>query len=311
MSGMITNLRTIAMFVTGDFMFRTELVYHVLQSLKGNRRFEARCRLHFQDRRISHARNKREAGCMTSRKIHGVISQKIDLFITIAVRPWNPTQLVLSGRIEVSMCTVPPLLCSVSWSLPCTPPPFYLPNVTSLPIDRACVCDLLPCQFQITNPIVRYLAPLHQKLNIDFTQPPFWRFALCERPRSADNSVTIEFRKLTVRGGLNWHRSNVNIKFREMWPNDSKLEMGVRNNSMAMSPAHFLSGRTEVGSSCVCQCENPSKSFNDLKDFHEIWISRSAITFSIHAERLKATINRVALLRVWAHPPPRHAWLRV
>jgi hypothetical protein len=85
--------------------------------LRVNRHYGGTCRLHLQDRRISQARNQRK-GCgsaccllhtglilrswrwrryvppkrrLTFNGLHGIISQKIVLFITTAVRTSNPT----------------------------------------------------------------------------------------------------------------------------------------------------------------------------------------------------------------------------
>jgi hypothetical protein len=82
-------------------------------SLKVNRRFRITCRLHFQDRRISQARNHLEASSkqswrwrryvplkrqLTFNGLHGVISQKIVLFITTAVRTLHPAKLSVLYR---------------------------------------------------------------------------------------------------------------------------------------------------------------------------------------------------------------------
>jgi hypothetical protein len=48
--------------------------------LKVNRRFGGTRRLHVQGRRISQARNQRKAGGKALNGLHGVISQKIELF---------------------------------------------------------------------------------------------------------------------------------------------------------------------------------------------------------------------------------------
>jgi hypothetical protein len=47
--------------------------------LKLNRRFGGTCRLHLQGRRISQARNQREAGGKLN-GLHAVTSQKVELF---------------------------------------------------------------------------------------------------------------------------------------------------------------------------------------------------------------------------------------
>jgi hypothetical protein len=57
--------------------------------LKVNRRFGGTYRLNLQGRKISRARNQRESGWQGE---HGVISQKIVLFITTSVRTSNPTE---------------------------------------------------------------------------------------------------------------------------------------------------------------------------------------------------------------------------
>jgi hypothetical protein len=65
-------------------------------------RFGGTYRRHIQDRRISHTRNQHEAGgnlCsfplklqLTFNGLHGIMSQKIELFITTAVRTSDPTR---------------------------------------------------------------------------------------------------------------------------------------------------------------------------------------------------------------------------
>jgi hypothetical protein len=72
--------------------------------LKVNRRFGGTCRLQLQGPRISNARNQREAGSRQSsdwrqRRLQGVISQKMELFVTTAVRTSNPTWRLLSSGI--------------------------------------------------------------------------------------------------------------------------------------------------------------------------------------------------------------------
>jgi hypothetical protein len=89
--------------------------------LKVNRRFGGTCRLHLQGWRISRARNQRESRWEAElwrrfvppkrrvifNGLHGVISQKIELFIATAVRTSNPTyakitQVVFSFQISDS-----------------------------------------------------------------------------------------------------------------------------------------------------------------------------------------------------------------
>jgi hypothetical protein len=79
--------------------------------LKVNRRLAGTCRLHLQGRRISRERKKRESRWqvvyyltwrwrrhvppkhrLTSKALHGVISQRIELFISTATRTSNPTR---------------------------------------------------------------------------------------------------------------------------------------------------------------------------------------------------------------------------
>jgi hypothetical protein len=95
--------------------------------LNVNRRFGGTYRLHLQGRRISRERNQRERRCQEPSRLillpwrrrqyvtpkhrlifnglHGVISQKIVLFITTAVRTSNPTksnifrQVIVGGRL--------------------------------------------------------------------------------------------------------------------------------------------------------------------------------------------------------------------
>jgi hypothetical protein len=62
--------------------------------LKGSRHFRGTCSLCVQDRRISHGRNQREAGSKQSLGLHGVISQKIKLFVTSTVKTSNPIREV-------------------------------------------------------------------------------------------------------------------------------------------------------------------------------------------------------------------------
>jgi hypothetical protein len=71
--------------------------------LKVNRRFRWTCRLYFRGRRIGQARNQHGGDVPPKRRLnshglHGVISQKIELFITTAARTSNPT-VNLAGRI--------------------------------------------------------------------------------------------------------------------------------------------------------------------------------------------------------------------
>jgi hypothetical protein len=203
-----------------------------------------------------------------------------------------------------------PLLCSMTWRLPCTPPPFYLPNVMSLPIHRACVCDLLPCQFQTTIPRVRYLAPLRQ--------PEYW---IHSRHFDVSNCMKVFVPTTVLSSSL--ENSQYEFGVVSIGTGLTLISSFVKCGQMIQSlkwvyartawQCHKLTSLPEEQKLAlrVSASEAPFKSLNNLNDFHEIWISRSAITFSIHAERLKATLNRVTLLRVWAHPPPRHAWLRV
>jgi hypothetical protein len=76
--------------------------------LKVNRRFVGTRCLHLQGRRIREARNQREAGIKQSSAIlperrlafnglHGVKSQKIELFITTAVRTSNRKYMNVSS----------------------------------------------------------------------------------------------------------------------------------------------------------------------------------------------------------------------
>jgi hypothetical protein len=71
--------------------------------LKVNRRFGGTYRLHLQGRKISRARNQSEsrwqATTLTLNGLHGVISQKMVLFITTAVRTSNPTNPLLPPAI--------------------------------------------------------------------------------------------------------------------------------------------------------------------------------------------------------------------
>jgi hypothetical protein len=62
--------------------------------LKVNRRFGPIYRLHLQGRKINRARNQRESrwqAWLTFNGLHGIISQKMVLFIITAVRTSNPT----------------------------------------------------------------------------------------------------------------------------------------------------------------------------------------------------------------------------
>jgi hypothetical protein len=63
--------------------------------LKVNRRFGGTYRLHLQGRRITEQETSVEAGRFTFNGLHGGIYQKIELFITTAVRTLNPTQRLL------------------------------------------------------------------------------------------------------------------------------------------------------------------------------------------------------------------------
>jgi hypothetical protein len=87
--------------------------------MKVNRRFEGTCRFHLQGRGIRQSRNQREAGSKQSFSVDfqpttRVISQKIELFITTAVRTSNPPKRrltpnglrdVISQKIELFMTT--------------------------------------------------------------------------------------------------------------------------------------------------------------------------------------------------------------
>jgi hypothetical protein len=118
----------ISKFLSGSFFFlQTSMLKSSVfwdttpcSPLKLNRRFGGICCLHLQGRRISPARNQHEStwqaelSCwfhawlirawrwrqhvhpkvqLTFNGLHGVISQKIELFITTAVRTSNPTYL--------------------------------------------------------------------------------------------------------------------------------------------------------------------------------------------------------------------------
>jgi hypothetical protein len=91
--------------------------------LKMNRRFGGSCRIHIQGRRISQARNQREARSyllilrpwrwrwhvppkrrLTFNWLHGVISQKRELFITTTVRTSNLTPC---GYVDTCILTFP------------------------------------------------------------------------------------------------------------------------------------------------------------------------------------------------------------
>jgi hypothetical protein len=92
--------------------------------LKVNRRFGGTCRLHFQGRRISRARNQCESRWqaelllpfrwklyvplkrrLTFNGLHGVISQKIEPFITTGVRTSNPTYWLLIRIFSIPKMT--------------------------------------------------------------------------------------------------------------------------------------------------------------------------------------------------------------
>jgi hypothetical protein len=65
--------------------------------LSVNRRFGEKYRPHFQWRQnISWSRNQSESMWLTFNGLHGVISQKMVLFITTAVRTSNPTTWILA-----------------------------------------------------------------------------------------------------------------------------------------------------------------------------------------------------------------------
>jgi hypothetical protein len=71
-------------------------------SMKLNRRFGGICSIHLQDRSISEARSQRETGGKQSR-LHGVISKKIELHITTAVRTSNHATPFLSTLFSVCL----------------------------------------------------------------------------------------------------------------------------------------------------------------------------------------------------------------
>jgi hypothetical protein len=66
------------------------LEYNAISALKVNQCFGGKCCLHLQGQRISQTRNQHEAVSKKSR-LHTVISQKVELFITTAVRTSNST----------------------------------------------------------------------------------------------------------------------------------------------------------------------------------------------------------------------------
>jgi hypothetical protein len=87
--------------------------------LKVNRSFGETYRLHLQGWRVNQEINQHEAGRKTSfislfrlafRGLHGVISHKIQLFITTAVRTSNSTLKYLSGEWSVGqeLNSIPP-----------------------------------------------------------------------------------------------------------------------------------------------------------------------------------------------------------
>jgi hypothetical protein len=73
--------------------------------LEVNRSFGRKYRLHLQGRKVSRTRNQRESRWQTEtfNGIHGVISQKTELFITTTVRTSNPTWLSMIIRKELEI----------------------------------------------------------------------------------------------------------------------------------------------------------------------------------------------------------------
>jgi hypothetical protein len=72
--------------------------------LKVNQRYGGTCGFHLQGRRISQARNHREAGSkQTFNGLHGVISQKIDLFITTALRTSNSPHFLFTTFLRLAV----------------------------------------------------------------------------------------------------------------------------------------------------------------------------------------------------------------
>jgi hypothetical protein len=79
--------------------------------MKVNGSFGGTCDLHLQGGRVSQGRNRPEASCklssadslkrrLTFDGLYGVVFQKIELFITSAVRTSNPTLLILSKQVS-------------------------------------------------------------------------------------------------------------------------------------------------------------------------------------------------------------------
>jgi hypothetical protein len=70
----------------------------IRSALKVSQRFGGTCHLHFQGQRVKQVRNLYEAGSMhvplkcqlTYNRLHGALSQMIELFITVAVTTSNP-----------------------------------------------------------------------------------------------------------------------------------------------------------------------------------------------------------------------------
>jgi hypothetical protein len=91
--------------------------------LKVNRRFGGTYRLHLQGRKISRAQNQRESRWQAKlrwKRLHAVISHRIELFITTAVRTSNPAQQLLFPQIILR-----------GWPLKCTRSVFplrYVPH---------------------------------------------------------------------------------------------------------------------------------------------------------------------------------------
>jgi hypothetical protein len=70
--------------------------------LKTSWHFRGTCCLLPHSRRISQARNQHESGCQAELRLGGIISQKIVLSITTAVRTSNPTlSLKISNAMKV------------------------------------------------------------------------------------------------------------------------------------------------------------------------------------------------------------------
>jgi hypothetical protein len=90
--------------------------------LRLNQRFGGTYRLHLQGRRISLARNQRESRwqaelCLTLNGLRGVISQKIVLFITTAVRTSHPTNYQPYDKVSLSDPTIFPFRIIFCYSL--------------------------------------------------------------------------------------------------------------------------------------------------------------------------------------------------